>query len=144
MNQKHAETVSDILHLIVLRLRPDRMETWSKKLKGLTPLQLHILKLAQDSPGLAPADILREFDIPQTTLSSALDRLVKRGLLVRRINERDLRSFAFELTDEGKEIQAEHERVDMMIAKLLLGRLDDELERAEFIRLLKKIMEGLG
>lgn len=139
MTDDQIKIVSDALHLFVLKLRVDRLDTWSKKLEGLTPLQLHILKLVQQRPNLLLGEIRREFRIPQSTLTSAVDRLEFRGLVRRVINPRDLRSFGLELTEEGVLIQEEHDRVDRLLAGKLLQCLDTEEKRQRCCEIMAEI-----
>lgn len=143
MDKAQIKIVSDALHLFVLKLRVDRLDTWSEELKGLTPLQLHILKLVQEHPNLLLGEIRRGFGIPQSTLTSAVDRLEVRGLVRRIINHRDLRSFGLELTEEGLRIQAEHDRVDQFLAAKVLGCLDTEEKRRNCCDLMAEIAQKM-
>ena len=139
MKDEQIRIVSNALHVLVLKLRVDRLDTWSEKLKGLTPLQLHILKLAQERPNLLLGEIRQAFQIPQSTLTSAVDRLEFRGLVRRVINHRDLRSFGLELTEEGALIQQEHDRIDRLLAEKLLQCLDSEEKRQQCCRIMAEI-----
>jgi DNA-binding MarR family transcriptional regulator len=143
MNEDQIRIVSDALHAFVLKLRVDRLDAWSEKLQGLTPLQLHILKLVEERPNLLLGEIRRTFGIPQSTLTSAVDRLEFRGLVRRVINPRDLRSFGLELTEEGALIQQEHDRVDKLLAAKMLQCLETEEKRQSCCRIMAEIAEKM-
>ena len=130
--------------MIGLKLRFDRLGIWSKKIEGLSLMDLHILQLASDQHDLILMDIRKVLDIPHSTLTSAINRLEKRGFLRRVITQRDRRSYSLELTKKGMQVQAEHHRVDIMLADKLLKALDTNKEREQLIRLLAKISKKLS
>ncbi len=73
---------------------------------GVSPPEGHLLTyLASYAP--APiGDLGRIFGLKGSTLTSMLDRLEQRGLLLRRANPDDRRSLLLELTPEGESIAA--------------------------------------
>ena len=74
-------------------------------------------------------DIVTVFDLRGSTATSVLDRLEKRGLITRRLNPDDRRSFLIELTEEGG---AMAERVQMFVKRLeaaVARRISEEDER---------------
>lgn len=143
MDESQTQVVSDLLHLVLSALRIDRLGVWSKRLAGITLLDLHILKLAAERPATILIEVRKELGIPHSTLTSAIDRLERRGLLRREISRRDRRSYALTLTREGRRVQAEHDRVDHLLAGKILEALDTEKERRQLIRLLSKISQRL-
>ena len=143
MDDAQVRVVNDLLHVVQFGLRIDRLYDSSEQLKGITPVELHILKLVSEHSDLILKEIREELDIPQSTLTSAIDRLEKRGLIQRVISQRDRRSFVPELTDAGRRVQGEHDRIDEMIARRLLELFDTEEERQTFVQALMKISERL-
>lgn len=77
-----------------------------------------------------------------TTLTSVLDRLVGRGLVVRQVDPEDRRSFAVELTDAGRETAA---AVDAAVRRLERAALSlvSERQLAGFQAVLEALTEGL-
>ncbi len=136
------QTTSDGLHRLFWGLRIDQLGTWSEILKGFAQLDLHVLKLIAERPGIILKEICDELGIPNSTLTSAINRLEKRGLLKRVISQRDRRSFELEMTKKGWEIKAEHDRVDRIITTLVLDALDDD-ETQHFVALLAKVCQHL-
>ncbi len=106
--------------------------------KGLGFLDMQLIYIAQQRPDAILKEIRDYLKIPQTTLSSAIARLEKKGLLKRVINNRDMRSFSLEITDQGEQVLGEHKKNDYEQAKSILSFLDED-ERDDFIRLMAKV-----
>jgi len=136
--------VTELIHQVRFGLRVDRLGTWSEELEGIQLLDLHILKLVAEHPEIILKEIRIELGIPHSTLTSAINRLEKRGLLQRIINKRDLRSYGLELTDHGWHIRREHNRVDRLVAATVLEALSDDHEREMLVLLLSKINKKLA
>lgn len=133
------KAATDALHDMVWRIRLDQLGAWSESLKGIAQLDLHILKLIAERPNIILKEICQELRIPNSTLTSAINRLEKRGLLRRLISQRDRRSYELELTDKGLEIKQEHDRIDRMITLRALAALADSTEAQIMIDLLNKV-----
>ncbi len=71
---------------------------------GLMPQEGHLLTYVRSYAPCPVGEIVTVFNLRGSTATSVLDRLEKRGLIVRRMNPEDRRSFFVELTDEGKEM----------------------------------------
>ena len=115
----------------------------SETLKGLGFIDMQLIEIAYRRPDAILKEIRDYLRIPQTTLSSAILRLEKRGFLRRIINHRDMRSFSLEITEKGKEILEEHKKDDYEQSKGVLLLLEEN-ERDEFIRLFLKISSKMG
>ncbi len=135
------DTISDLLHQITWNVRLDELGTWSGMLKGMLQQDLHILGLIAENPDIILKEISDELRIPSSTLTSAINRLEKRGLLKRVISERDRRSYGLKLTSKGQSIDQEHKRIDRMIAQKVFDVLSDETETQSLIALLRKISQ---
>jgi len=68
----------------------------------LNEIDRQTLFYVSDHPECGPSDIARFLGVPNTTLTSATDRLVKRRLLERQRVEGDRRAVALRLSEEGK------------------------------------------
>lgn len=127
------------LHMFLKALKLTHLEDWSDKLKGIGMTDLGILHHVAHNPDVILGDIKTALNIPHSTLTSAVNRLERRGLVRRVISARDRRSFGLVLTESGQAMQREHSRVDRMITGLVLESLDSEEERRTLIGLLEKI-----
>lgn len=132
------------LHMFLGALKLTHLEDWSDKLKGIVMTDLGILHQAAGNPDIILSDIKTALNIPHSTLTSAVNRLERRGLVKRVISERDRRSFGLILTEDGQAIQREHSRVDRMITKLVLDALESDEEQKVFIDLLEKVSKRLA
>ncbi|UYY59259.1 MarR family winged helix-turn-helix transcriptional regulator [Sphingomonas sp. S2-65] len=106
--------------------------------KSLNELDKQTLLYVADQPGCGPSDVARFLGVANTTITSATDRLVKRGLLARRRAEGDRRAVALALSAEGEacvvDIRAAHRQLyDRMLEPLSTA------ERDSLIGMLQKI-----
>lgn len=109
----------------------------------LNELDKQALLYVSDHPGCGPTDIARFLCVPITTISSAADRLVKRGLLQRTRMETDRRAVALQLSDGGTK------RVEGLLAahRALYRRMLQPLspgERESLIGIVTKIVSSDG
>jgi DNA-binding MarR family transcriptional regulator len=71
------------------------------KALGLTPGEFSLLTIVRANPGLRQADLVQVYGLDKSTLSVAVARLAKRGLIRQRRDESDRRRQAFDLTPDG-------------------------------------------
>ncbi len=107
----------------------------------LNELDKQTLIYVADHPECGPTDVARFLAVPNTTISSATDRLVNRGLLERHRPEGDRRAVALRLSADGKA------RADAIVAAYhdLYRRMLQPLspaERKSFIRMITKIVQS--
>ena len=125
-------------HKLWFKIMTSRPESRSEKFKGLTFSDIHVISMAYEEPDIILKDIRERLRIPQTTLSSIVAKLEKRGFLQRIINPRDYRSFSLKLTARGNDMMKAHMELDYEQCGHMLAALDPE-ERQEFIRLFAKV-----
>ena len=104
-------------------------------------LDLHVLQIVAEHAGTSMKALREHFQLPRSSLTSVINRLEERGLLVRRIHVEDRRSYLLEATDLGWEAQEEHNREDREMARGLLRPLSQQ-ERKALVELLEKITRG--
>jgi DNA-binding MarR family transcriptional regulator len=92
-----------------------------------------------DHPDCGPTDVARFLGLPATTISSATDRLVKRGLLLRGRTEDDRRAVALRLSSEGEIRVASMRKAYQDMCRMMLERLSPA-ERDNFIAMITKIV----
>ena len=127
------------LHVFLEAIGIDRLGKWSDALDGISPMDLHIIRMTAENPDVILKDIRDDLEIPQSTLTSTVDRLEGRGLIERIISRRDRRSYGLKLTAKGRKTHSEHERIDREGAALILEALGSEREAKLFIKMLSKI-----
>ena len=107
--------------------------------KPLNELDKQVLLFVARHPDCGPTDAARFLGVATTTISSATDRLAKRGLLDRHRPESDRRAVALRLTPAG------HARVDGFLSayqdlqRRMLAPLTPA-ERTTLIELMTKIV----
>ncbi len=103
----------------------------------LTPVQYAALAAIKANPGIDQVTLAGLIAYDRTTITGVVDRLVQKGLVVRRESSRDRRARELEITDEGKQtFRAITPAVEAAQRKMLRGLT--EKESAELMRLLRK------
>lgn len=74
---------------------------------GLTPGEVNALAHLRAEDPLAVAELQAATGQRPSTLTGVIDRLERRGLVLRAVNARDRRSFVLELTPDGERAAAQ-------------------------------------
>lgn len=96
---------------------------------GLMPQEAHLLTYLRSYAPCPVSDILSVFNLRGSTATSVLDRLESAGLMTRRMNPDDRRSFLLELTGKGEEMA---ERVQVFVNRFesaMARRVSEEEEK---------------
>ena len=107
--------------------------------KPLNELDKMTLLFVADHPACGPTDVARYLDVPNTTISSATDRLVKRALLERFRPEGDRRAVALRLSKTGMARVEAYVAAHRDFSRQMLAPLSPD-ERERFIRMITKIV----
>lgn len=91
------------------------------------------------SPGCMATELAAFLDVAATTATSTIDRLVKRGLLIRERPEDNRRAVALSLSAEGQEVFEHMVAQDMQNMQIMLQTLSPA-ERAPFVAAMGKIV----
>ncbi len=104
----------------------------------VTPGQFGVLYLIHRNPGASQSDLGAALGIDRSSMVAVIDRLEKRGLVVRAPSPEDRRSYALQLSANGEEVVRRMvplvEQHDRAIARLL-----SDAEQAELLGLLRRI-----
>ena len=107
---------------------------------NLTPPHVGILRVVKQSDGLSQQALGETLGIFPSRLVAVLDELQKRGLLERRDNPADRRSYALHLTGAGHSVLEQTARISREHQRALCAALD-ETEQAQLAGLLSKIAD---
>jgi DNA-binding MarR family transcriptional regulator len=107
--------------------------------RPLNELDKQVLLFTGDNPGCGPSDVARFLAVPNTTISSVTDRLVKRGLLDRDRIENDRRAVSLRLSKGGADTAAALRQVHQGLYRMMLQRLSLD-EREQFLKIITKIV----
>jgi len=103
----------------------------------LTPVQYAALAAISSNPGVDQVTLAGVIAYDRTTITGVVDRLVQKGLLVRRASPRDRRARELHITEAGeKTLRAVTPAVEQAQRVMLRGLT--EKEAREFMRLLRK------
>jgi DNA-binding MarR family transcriptional regulator len=107
---------------------------------SIRPVQMSILGLIYENPGLRQSELGKMLDIKRANMVPLLDELGHRGLVRRRPADTDRRSHVLELTPAGKKLTIKllelHARLEENLAQVFGAS-----ERGQLLRLLKKFRQ---
>ena len=103
----------------------------------LTPVQYAALSAIRNNPGIDQVTLAGLIAYDRTTITGVVDRLVQKGLLVRRPSSRDRRARELQITEAGKRtLRGITPAVEAAQQSMLRGLT--EKEGADLMRLLRK------
>ena len=113
----------------------------SKK-TGLGRAAGRVLRMLMAAGAMTTRDLAKRLDVRISSLNETLKKLEEEGLVMRTRSEMDGRVYVLVLSREGREL-AESIRRDRLARERLMASFLTEEERAEFVRLARKLAEGL-
>lgn len=90
---------------------------------GLSTSEGHLLTYLNSYAPASIAELLRVFGIKQSTFTSMLDRLEQAGLIRREMNPADRRSFLIHITDQGRQVAEQSNRVLLDLEEAIRSRV---------------------
>lgn len=97
---------------------------------NVTPVQYAVLKCLWDEDMLSPKQISQEISLDASTVTGILDRLENKNLIRRTPSSTDRRTLIIALTDKGRALQADIDRVILEANRDVLADLSsDEQEK---------------
>ena len=109
-------------------------------LKGLSAIDISIANIVSSQPDITVGEIAQMINAPNSTLTSALNRLEKKGIVQRVPNLLDRRSFGIRLTNRGEKLQQLHLSSQQSKYERVLAKLDTHEEREMLFYLLGKMI----
>ncbi len=149
LKQKRAFASREQEVLLGLRLASARVvEPWEKFLKAvadLTPNQYNVLRILRgsDPVRVACGEIAERMISRDPDITRLVDRLSRRGLVVRVRGRHDRRVVEVAITDKGREVLSSLDPHVARMPKAMLGHLGTK-KLEEFGRLLEDVIAGLG
>lgn len=149
LKQKRAFASREQEVLLGLRLAAARVvEPWEKFLKAtadLTPNQYNVLRILRgsDPSRLASGEIAERMIARDPDVTRLVDRLTRRGLVVRVRGRQDRRVVEVAITDKGREVLKELDPHVGRMPRAMLGHLGAK-KLEELATLLENVLEGMG
>ena len=108
----------------------------------VTPRQLEVLIAVSESEGCNLVAVAERTGIDRSTTTELVRRLVRKGLLQKRRNRRDIRTFLLKLTDDGRLLLAAAAPVARDLDAALLRALPPA-QRESFVKALQAVVRAL-
>ncbi|WP_430396533.1 MarR family winged helix-turn-helix transcriptional regulator [Ferrovibrio sp.] len=109
---------------------------------GVSPGRFSLLTLLAHNPGITQSALSQAVGLDKSTLTPALEQLVRKGVVLRRKAASDRRSYALSLSPKGhallRRLTAGVERHEANIIALLSPK-----EQRVFLALLKRLTQGM-
>jgi DNA-binding MarR family transcriptional regulator len=144
ITQDQLNGANELWHRLVQATYKGAFAAADEQLKKLTFLEISILAFVFKKPDIILKDILELTGIPNSSLTSIIDRLERRGYLQRILSQRDRRSYGLELTELGQEVHQMHLDFEGQLYRRVLLALDSPEERDTFLRLFTKVLDALS
>jgi DNA-binding MarR family transcriptional regulator len=110
---------------------------------GITPVQFATLTAAHEQPGLDQRSLAAMICFDTSTIGGVIDRLEKRGLMLRNAAPHDRRLRLLTVTPAGEALLAEVTPRVQAVQQRLLAPLPPD-EQAHFLRLLRSVVDAHG
>ena len=141
---KEAEALADSIHILL------RVFTVNERLfppaEGRTKyngIDFQTLGYLSRNPGCRPKDLATYLGVAPTTVQSAIDRLIRRGLVDRTPSPNSGRDVALSLTPDGKALRAAIRRQDLSNCATMLSAVPKS-ERTRFLKNIQRVADTLS
>ena len=128
--------LNEVSHLMMDRIRSNHDELFAQR-----SIRLLIIELARKD-GRTQLDLVKATHLKAPTVSVAMQKLEKEGIVTRRPDEYDQCAIRVFLTEKGREMDNRTRKSIHDAEEIAMVRLSEE-ERETLTKLLLKILEGL-
>lgn len=108
----------------------------------LHPGQPKILEYLYDYPNATAKEIGEYLVIDKSTMTSLLNRMIKQGLITKKINSTDKRSYDISLTDKGYQKALEVKEIVWDVDDKIWKHIDEQQQK-QFIETLQLMMKNM-
>lgn len=123
----------------------DKLSSWEHSVvkgSGLSPAQMHTIEVIGHHQNLMMRELADRLGITTGTLTVAVDRLEKLGMVRRKPHEHDRRSWLIVLTEQGRAMYEQHNRYHEELTQEISHELSDQ-DMETLKRLLGCIVERM-
>lgn len=123
----------------------DKLSSWEHSVvkdSGLSPAQMHTIEVIGHHKNLMMRELADRLGITTGTLTVAVDRLEKLGMVKRKPHQHDRRSWLIVLTEQGKAMYEQHNRYHEELTQEISHELSDH-EIETLTRLIGRIVERM-
>ena len=112
-----------------------------RKRYGLKQVEVDVLVYQAAFPEKPASQIAKDLFIPKGHISLATDGLCKKGFMIAERDDHDRRFIRLSLTDQGKEIVKDIEKIRVKVEEILLKDISDS-EREAFEAVAAKLLSN--
>ena len=123
----------------------EKISSWEESVvkgSGLTTSQIHAIEIVGHARALKMKDLAEKIGVTTGTLTVAVDKLEKKGLLLRKPHENDRRSYMIELTQEGMTHFEEHHNFHLRMTQEIVSGLSEQ-EQEAFGTIMEKVLKTI-
>lgn len=142
--KKQVNELNKLWHFMLVASNYKEIESKFLRIQGLRTNELSILRIISEKENVIIKDILETLNVPKSTLTSMIDRLEKRNLIIRSISNKDRRSYKLELTQEGHMAQEEHIKFEEELYGKIMLSLDTYEDRENLLKLIRKMAYNIS
>lgn len=141
VDDAQAQALTAAVGALMRRLKPEPGLLAGGAYADLHVNDVGLLSMLAEAGDWTVCGLAQTLDAPDSTVSSALDRLEKRGLAARRRRTSDRRVMRVELTPAGLALAQRLRTGQMETSRSMLARLTAE-DRAQLVRLMAAVAQG--
>ena len=134
--------LNNIWHTLIGKLQSRLTDEEFKAVGELSTTEISILRVLDTTPDVILKDICKRLNMPKSTLTSAVNRLVNKGYVERVSVNSDKRAFSLNITAEGSFVQKKHLEFEHFILSGLISGLSQE-EILTLLDILRKTTGGI-
>ncbi|MGS0692423.1 MarR family winged helix-turn-helix transcriptional regulator [Shewanella sp. 0m-4] len=119
----------------------EKLSSWEMavvKDKGFSLPQVHTVEILGLNGPMRMKELAQKIGITTGTLTVQIDKMVDAGLVIRVPHANDRRSILVELTESGREMFEEHDKLHIQLTQDLTAKFD-ATERAQLLHFLERI-----
>ena len=121
----------------------EKLSSWEHEVvrgSDLTPGQMHAIEIIGHEKSLRMKELAEKLGVTTGTLTVSVDKLERKGLILRKPHETDRRSYRIVLTDAGEEHFSKHHDFHLKLTDEIASVLTPE-ELKTFNQVLEKVLK---
>jgi len=116
--------VLELMNYLTHSIKIQNHHPWTRL--ELTREQLRVIFLLYHKVQSSPGEIAKDFNVPKANVTNVIDRLVGKGLVSRKENPDDRRSYLLSLTGEGKNQVSRLVEIHTITTTRILERMPED------------------
>ncbi|GAA3408728.1 MarR family winged helix-turn-helix transcriptional regulator [Paenibacillus hodogayensis] len=136
-----SETYVERFHTAMESFRRKMLQEFSSQVTfGLTPPQFFLLHLIKEKGPCKATVLAEQTEVKPSAITVMIDRLVNHGYVERSHDTKDRRVVLIQLTDQGKQVLEQMERIRRQMVQRLFDKIEPQ-EAEYFLNILEKLVK---